>query len=83
LWFVVHVQLNDFMSSLRVPAGLKVTLREHPNYNGRGLEITGPADIACLDNWQFAKVTSSMRIAGKSGCVVRLPALLMTLVLLL
>jgi hypothetical protein len=58
------VQWNDWISSIRVPAGLTVLLREHPNYGGRGLRITGPADVDCLTNWQFNDITSSMQITG-------------------
>jgi hypothetical protein len=60
--FVMHVQWNDFISSVRVPAGLSVLLREHPNYGGRGLIINGPSDIPCLSIWDMNDVTSSMRI---------------------
>ncbi|WIA20753.1 hypothetical protein OEZ85_005121 [Tetradesmus obliquus] len=57
---------NDFVSSVRVPLGLAVTLRENINYGGRGLTITGPSDIPCLTNWQFNDITSSMRVVSTS-----------------
>jgi hypothetical protein len=60
--FLPMLQYNDFVSSVRVPLGLSVTLRENTNRGGRGLTITGPADIACLVNFNFNDITSSMRI---------------------
>jgi hypothetical protein len=37
---------NDKLSSIRIPAGLKVTLYEHDNYAGRS--VTYAANITCL-----------------------------------
>jgi hypothetical protein len=56
------MQWNEFISSVRVPAGLAVTLRENTNYGGRGLTINGPADIPCLITQNFNDITSSMRV---------------------
>jgi hypothetical protein len=64
---MMTVQWNDFISSVRVPAGLSALLREDNNYGGGGLRITGPADIACLSQWNFNDLTSSMRI-GEQAC---------------
>eukprot|EP00775_Hariotina_reticulata_P007851 gene7851-8048_t len=55
-------EFNDMITSIRVPAGLKITLREHPNYGGRGLIITGPSDITNLSPWNFNDITSSFKI---------------------
>jgi hypothetical protein len=63
---IMRVQWNDYISSVRVPAGLSVLLREHPNYGGRGLNITGPADIACLSQWSFSDITSSMQVGEQA-----------------
>ncbi len=51
---------NDFLSSVRVPPGLKVILYEHINFQGRQLELT--SDIPCLVNKAFNDHTSSIRI---------------------
>ncbi|KAF6258438.1 CAP domain-containing protein [Scenedesmus sp. NREL 46B-D3] len=58
---------NDVVSSVRVPQGLKLTLREDRSYKGRGITITGPANIACLSSRRFNDITSSMRIVSTSG----------------
>ncbi|WIA37343.1 hypothetical protein OEZ86_014273 [Tetradesmus obliquus] len=58
---------NDFISSVRVPAGMTAVFWENNNFGGRGLRVTGPADVPCFDNWQFSKVTSSMQITSSNS----------------
>jgi hypothetical protein len=50
------------ISGMRVPPGLTVILREDPNYTGRSLTITGPAEYKCLTDWSFDDIASSMRV---------------------
>lgn len=61
------LQFNDFISSVRVPAGMTAVFWENNNYGGRGLRVTGPSDVPCFDNWRFSKVTSSMQISEWHG----------------
>eukprot|EP00775_Hariotina_reticulata_P006348 gene6348-6581_t len=62
------VPFNDTISSIRVPAGLKATLREHPNFGGRRVTITGPKDIPRLaaGPYRFNDITSSIKIESTS-----------------
>lgn len=50
------------ISSLRVPAGLRATVWEHPNYAGRGLVITGPVDLPDISRWSFDNIISSFKM---------------------
>lgn len=43
-----NYDFNDVASSVCVPAGWKVVLYEHTNFEGNHLSITGPARIADL-----------------------------------
>lgn len=49
---------NDKITSLRIPAGYKVTLYEHKDYGGSSVELTQDCD----NLWSFNDKTSSMRI---------------------
>ena len=53
---------NDIISSVKVPAGMKVTLYQHSDYTGKSLELTG--DAGCLANklFDFNDITSSIKI---------------------
>lgn len=52
--------INDDISSVRVPAGYRVTLYEHDNFQGRTLDLTG--DESCLVGRGFNDLTSSIKI---------------------
>ena len=49
---MARIQLpNDSISSIRVPAGLRVQLFEHAGFGGRSLEVT--SDTSCLTNQRW------------------------------
>lgn len=51
---------NDSISSIRSPPGLRVTLYEHDNFQGRAAAIVG--DIPCLTNINFNDGASSIKV---------------------
>lgn len=51
---------NDSISSIRSPPGLRVTLYEHDNFQGRAAAIVG--DIPCLTNINFNDAASSIKV---------------------
>lgn len=51
---------NDSISSVRVPAGLRVVLYEHAGFQGRAVTLTG--DAPCLVNQGFNDAASSIRV---------------------
>ncbi|HYG40600.1 MAG TPA: beta-1,3-glucanase family protein [Cytophagales bacterium] len=55
---------NDWISSIRVNSGYKVTLYEHDNYTGATLVLTG--DNSCLVGAGWNDRASSMRVAQNS-----------------
>jgi hypothetical protein len=69
------LQFNDTITSIRVPAGLKITLWQHPNYAGRRLIITGPKNIANLGvrAYRFSDITSSFTI-GEYASIMHMTA---------
>jgi hypothetical protein len=52
---------ND-ISSLYIPAGLKVVLYDNDNFTGTSKQLT--ADQACLSNLSFDNMTSSLIISA-------------------
>ena len=52
--------INDDISSVRVPSGYRVTLYEHDNYQGRTLTLT--SDESCLVGRGFNDLTSSIKV---------------------
>lgn len=56
---------NDWISSIRVNSGYKVTLYEHDNYTGATLVLTG--DNSCLVGAGWNDRASSMRVAQNSA----------------
>ena len=56
---------NDIMSSIKIPAGYKVTLYEHGNFQGRSIVFTG--DVSCFVNKGWNDVVSSVKIEKKDG----------------
>jgi hypothetical protein len=63
---------NDVVSSVRVPAGWRVTLFEHHNFTGRSLELT--ADDACLITRGFNDLTSSVRVESSPAAAAQAAA---------
>ena len=53
--------INDDISSVRVPAGYRVTLYEHDNFKGRDLTLT--SDNSCLVGNGFNDLTSSIIVS--------------------
>ena len=53
---------NDFISSVRVPSGLKVTLYEHSNFQGRSVDLTRDTECLAGNPYNFNDMTSSIRI---------------------
>ena len=51
---------NDVLSSIRIPAGYKVTLYQHGGPSGRTLELTEDDD--CLSNNNFNDITSAIKV---------------------
>jgi hypothetical protein len=56
---------NDWISSLRVTGGYKVTLYENDNFGGASLVVT--ADNSCLVGAGWNDRTSSMRVASNTA----------------
>lgn len=61
---------NDALSSVRVPAGLTVTLYENANFTGRSLELN--SDISCLDSRRFDNIMSSFVVSRAVTSITRL-----------
>ena len=59
---------DNQISSVQIPAGLRVTLFDGPSFTGRSLVLTQSSD--CLMFQGFNKAASSMRI---SECTARAP----------
>lgn len=56
---------NDWISSIRVTSGYRVTLYEHSGFSGASLVLT--ADNACLVGAGWNDRASSMRVASNTG----------------
>lgn len=54
---------NDRLSSIQIPAGMKVTIYEHKNYGGKSKTFTG--NILCLDA-EWNDLTSSVVVEGSN-----------------
>lgn len=55
---------DDILSGIRIPAFVKVTLYEHPNYGGRSVVLGGESEIEVerLPSYNFNDITSSLKI---------------------
>jgi hypothetical protein len=55
--------LNDDISAIGVDPGYATTIFEHAGFQGRSLTISG--DVACLVDWNFNDVLSSIVVAPR------------------
>jgi beta-glucanase (GH16 family) len=62
---------NDWVSSVRVPAGLKVVLYQNDNYAGTSVTLT--ADNSCLVGNSFNDQASSMVVSSAGGATPTTP----------
>lgn len=65
--FIVH----DFVSSVKVPEGVTVTLFEHPDQKGRSLTLE-PGDYPNLSIFHFNNIASSIQIVQNNLEVVNI-----------
>jgi hypothetical protein len=60
----VSATVNDRISSVRVPAGARITLYQHPGFAGKTLQLD--ANTPNLNNLGFNNLTSSYRVVSVS-----------------
>ncbi|MRG44069.1 hypothetical protein GFS24_03040 [Chitinophaga sp. SYP-B3965] len=56
--------INNDASSIKIPAGLKVTLYDGDNFTGSSLVLTGSVNVSCLSSNSFNDKTSSLKVSA-------------------